>query len=46
MALSFLDHNSRTRFFLNMLFLLKGICPLVLKQKSKYIWVDNNFDKT
>ena len=47
LALRFLDHNSRIRFFWNMLFLqnVKTIDTPVLKQKRLYIWVDKIFAK-
>ena len=48
MALSSLDHNSRTRFFQKMLFLqkVKTIDTSVLKQQRIYLWADKIFSKT
>ena len=49
LALRFLDHNSRTRFFPTMLFLEKVKKPLTLLcwgKKNIYIWVDKIFAKT
>ena len=48
LALRFLDHNARTRFFPNILFLQKVKGPLTLScwsKKSYIIWVDMIFAK-